>query len=255
MIDTHIHLYDERYNEMIEDVIHNSKLAGVKHIIVVACGLDEIDKAVSLKAKYDDFISLAFGFHPVDAAKVTEKDLVELNKLISLHHPVAVGEIGLDYHWYPEQKDVQIKILKSQLKIAEQHNLPIIIHNREATEDIYEVLTDYKGDGVIHSFSEGAYFAKKFVDLGFKLGISGPITFKNGHSQKEAVREISLENLMLETDGPYLTPEPYRGKLNMPYYIEYIATEIAFQKGVSVEEVKSVTTGVAVDLFGIDVNA
>ncbi len=255
MIDSHIHLYDERYELDLPQIIDNAKLNDVSSVIVVACGIKEIEKAIKLKHEYGSFINLAFGFHPVDVSSVSDGDLIILESLIKENEIVAIGEIGLDYHWYPEEKEQQIELLRKQLDLADRFNLPIIIHNRESTNDLYAILKEYPGIiGVIHSFSEDSTYAKKFIELGYKIGISGPVTFKNGLAQKDTVKNIGLEHILLETDGPYLTPEPFRGKLNMPHYIEYIAAEIAFQKKISIEEVKSQTKKNTIELFGINEN-
>ncbi len=253
MIDTHVHLYDKRYSVDIDEVIQEAINKGVKHCVVVACGLDEIKKTLTLVKQYPNFLSYSFGFHPVDIKNVSEKDMELLEDYVKEYSPVAIGEIGLDYHWHPEQKDIQKKFFKKQISLAKKYDLPIIIHNREATEDTYEILKETAPHkGVIHSFSSDAIDAQKFIDLGFVIGLSGPTTFKNGLTQKNCAQNIDLEYIVLETDGPYLTPEPFRGKRNMPHYIEYIASEIAFQKNISVSEVKKQTTINAIKLFGLE---
>lgn len=156
---------------------------------------------------------------------------------------MAIGEIGLDYYWYPDNKEEQEVLLRKQLDIAKALNLPIVIHAREALDDTYNVLNDYPGlTGTIHSFSGNGEEALKFIELGFVVGLTGPITFKNGDNQKDVAKKVPLDKLLIETDGPYLTPVPHRGKRNRPEYIYYVAQEIANQKGISVEEVLAATT-------------
>ncbi len=255
MIDTHVHLYDKRYEENIDEIIESSKNAGVTKCIVVACGLEEFKKTTNLCKRYPDFLCYTFGFHPVDASKITQDDFDYISNEIKSHSIVAIGEIGLDYHWYPEEKEIQIYWLRKQLELAKELDLPIILHNRDSTEDLYEILKEYSPiKGVVHSFSENAQWASKFIELGLKIGISGPVTFKNGLNQQDTVTNIGLEHLLLETDGPYLTPEPYRGKTNKPEYVSYIASEIAFRKDISVSDVYDATTENAVELFSLDLN-
>lgn len=157
----------------------------------------------------------------------------------NLKHPKvkAIGEIGLDYYWYKDNKDLQKKYFERQLKFATKHNIPVIIHNREATEDIYNILKKYSLSGVMHSFSSSKEMAKKFIQIGMLIGISGVVTFKNAKKIKEVVEEIDLSHILIETDSPYLTPEPYRGKRNEPKYVILVADEIAKIKNISKEEV------------------
>ncbi len=255
MIDTHVHLYDKRYDEDLGELITSAINKGIKHCVVVACGLKEIELTIELAKKYPDFISYSFGFHPVDVSNLKEEDLNTLENYIKEYNPVAVGEIGLDYHWHPEETELQKFYLLEQIKLAKKYDLPLIIHNRNSTEDIYEILKSTAPHrGVIHSFSEDSEYANKFIELGFYIGLSGPTTFKNGLQQKDCAANVDLNKLLLETDGPYLTPEPFRGKRNKPEYVEYIASEIAFQKSISVDEVKKATTKNAVELFNLELN-
>lgn len=253
MIDSHIHLNHEDYREDLEAVIKSAKESGVEQVIMIGCDESGIHRALEINEQFqDDFFKLAFGWHPVDVSDFTEEmyQLIK-DKTITTNNAVAIGEIGLDYHWYPEQKEAQKELFIRQIELAKELDLPIIVHAREAYEDCLEILSKYAPiTGVMHSFADTPVMAQKFVDLGMKIGISGPITFKNGQSQKDVAKAIDLQHLLIETDGPYLTPTPYRGKRNLPQYIEYVAEEIAFQKGISKDIVLAQTAINTKELFG-----
>ena len=236
MIDSHIHLTDKSYKEDIDIIMKEAFEEGVETMLVIGCDAKEIEKTIPFIKKYD--VYGAIGFHPVEFKNYEEKDLIELEEKLNEDRIVALGEIGLDYHWYPNDKKEQEKLLRLQMEIAKKKNIPVIIHSREALEDTYNILKDYKPlKGVIHSFSGTSEEAKKYIDLGLLIGLTGPITFKNGENQREVAKEVSLKNLLIETDGPFLTPVPFRGKRNKPQYIRYVAEEIAIQKKCDIEEV------------------
>lgn len=251
MIDTHIHLAHERYEQDVESVITTAKTKGVEAVVLIGCDGESIKAAVDLHKKHPEFTKLAIGWHPVDVSTWTQEALAEIKKIIKTEDVIAIGEMGLDYHWYPEQKEEQIALFKTQIELAQELDLPIIIHAREAYDDCYNILKQYAPvKGVMHSYADCGENAMRFVELGLAIGISGPITFKNGQNQKETAKIVPLENLLLETDGPYLTPVPYRGKRNLPEYIEYVAEEIALNKNISKQEVIKQTTINAKKLFG-----
>lgn len=250
MIDTHIHFTENKY-ENLNLIIENSKNKGVKKCMLIACEKSDFEKAIQIKSENFEFFWTSFGYHPIHAAEVSDDDFEELEKVLYDQKADAVGEIGLDYHWYPEQKEIQKKIFKKQMKIAEKLKLPVIIHAREALEDTLEIIKEFPNvNGVMHSFAGNSKEAMEFIDEGYIIGISGPITFKNGINQKDVAKNISLDNIVVETDGPYLTPVPFRGKTNLPEYVEYIISEIALQKKISYETVLKSTTENAYKLFG-----
>lgn len=228
IIETHIHLNHNQYNEDTEQVVERAAMAGVSHLIDIGCEPHSLDLTLALSEKYNN-IKSAIGLHPVDVMQCTDDLLAKIEKLASTSkNVIAIGEIGLDYHWYPEQKEQQQALFHKQMQIASKLNLPVIIHSRDAYQDCYEILKQYPTvTGVIHSFSDNYKMASKFIDLGYYIGIGGPVTFKNGHNQKDVVRNIDINRLLVETDGPYLTPTPHRGKRNEPAYLKYIIEEIA----------------------------
>ena len=248
-IDTHCHLSKNDY-ENLDAEIAKIKEENVKILIVSGCDKDSIEESISLSKKYEN-IYLSLGYHPSEANKITKEDLEDLKKKISKNRKiVALGEIGLDYYWEKENKELQKKLFRNQLQIAKELNLPVIIHSREAFQDTYDILKEYNIPGIIHCFSGNIENAKKYISLGYLLGIGGVVTFKNTHL-KDVVKEISLEKILLETDSPYLAPTPYRGKPNSPQYIPIIAEEIAKIKEINVNKVEKQTTNNALNIFRI----
>ncbi len=251
MIDTHIHLGHEQYDEDLEQVIANAKAKGVTGVILIGCDEPSIKKAITVHHQYPEFTKLAVGWHPTDVKTWDDNSLEYLKQVIKQEQVVAIGEMGLDYYWYPEEKELQKEIFRIQLSLAKELNLPIIIHARDAYEDCYEIIKEFAPiKGVMHSYADSGENAMRFVELGLSIGLSGPITFKNGTQQKETAKQVPIEHLLLETDGPYLTPVPYRGKRNLPEYIEYVAEEIALNKMMSKEDVIKQTTINAEKIFG-----
>ncbi len=226
IVETHIHLNHGQYDD-IEQVVMRAQEAGVTHMLDIGCEPHTLDLSIKISEQYDN-VKSSIGLHPVDVSMRTDELIEKIEKLATdSDQVIAIGEIGLDYHWYPEQKEEQKKLLHEQMKIAEKLQLPVVIHSRDAYEDCFEILSQYPTvTGVIHSFSDNYEMAQKFVDLGYYIGIGGPVTFKNGHNQKEVVSNIELNKLVIETDGPYLTPTPFRGKRNEPAYLTHILNEI-----------------------------
>lgn len=238
IVETHIHLNHEQYDD-IDEVVRRAKDAGVTHMIDIGCEPHSIKKSIEIANTYAN-IKSSIGLHPVDVSMRTDEIIADIEKLAATESEViAIGEIGLDYHWYPEQKEQQLELFHEQMKIAEKLKLPVVIHSRDAYEDCYDVLKEYPTvTGVIHSFSDNYAMAEKFIELGYMIGIGGPVTFKNGHNQKDVVINIDLSKLVIETDGPYLTPTPFRGKRNEPAYLTYIAEEIATLRNEKLENVE-----------------
>ncbi|WP_416829545.1 TatD family hydrolase [Ectobacillus polymachus] len=253
LFDTHAHLNDEQYAEDVEQVIKHAREAGVSNLVVV--GFDDVTilKAIELAQTYD-FIYAAVGWHPVDAIDMKEEHLQWIEQLAAHPKVVALGEMGLDYHWDKSPKEVQQEVFRKQIRLARKVKLPIIIHTRDAIEDTITILKEEHAEevgGIMHCFSGSVETAKICVEMNFLISLGGPVTFKNAKKPKEVAAEIPIEKLLIETDCPYLAPHPYRGKRNEPAYVKLVAEEIAMLKGVTYEEVASITTENAKNFFGI----
>ena len=248
-IDTHCHLSVEDYED-IDVVIKENLEAGVNKIIVSGCEEKTIYEAIELSKKYD-CVFITIGYHPDQVDNVTDEMLDKLKELLKLPKVVGVGEIGLDYYWVKDNKDKQIELFEKQLKIAEELGKSVVIHSRDATLDTINTLKKYKVVGDIHCFSGSVETAKIYISMGYKLGIGGVVTFKNSNLYK-VVEEIGIDNILLETDSPYLTPVPFRGKTNSSKYIPYIASKIGEILNISVEEVGKITSKNASQLFDLD---
>ena len=245
-IDTHCHLSREDYDD-IDKVIEENKEAGVDKIVVSGCSRESIEEVISLKDKYD-MVYVTIGYHPDNADIATKDDLDYLKSLLSEKKIIGIGEIGLDYYYTKENRDKQIWLFESQLKIAESFNLPVVIHSRDVTMDTINILKKYKVKGIIHCFSGSLETANIYIKMGFLLGIGGVVTFKNS-KLKDVVKEIPLSSIVLETDSPYLTPVPYRGKVNSSKYLEFTAKFITMIKNISVLELAEITSKNASSLF------
>lgn len=245
LIDTHCHLFNEYYSNL-DELIKEMEKENI-YAIVNGCNSKTSEEVILLSKKYKN-IYASIGYHPTEIEDISQFNINELKD--NINNVVAIGEIGLDYYWNKDNKDFQIELLKRQLAFAEEHKLPVIIHNREATMDIYNILKEYNVKGVIHAFSGSYEMAIKFIDLGFKLGIGGVITFKNS-KLKDVIEKIDIKNIVLETDSPYLTPEPNRGKINSPLNLKYIAQFISKLKDISYDEVVKITTNNACCLFDL----
>lgn len=247
-IDTHCHISKNYYDD-IKEVITDSKNNGLEKIIISCCEVDDIEESLNIINNYDN-VYATFGYHPDQIDKVCDEDLKKLETLIKTNQKiVGIGEIGLDYH-HGTDKEKQKKLFKEQLKIAQRLNLPVVIHSRDATKDTIDILKMYNVSGVIHCFSGSLETANIYISMGYKLGIGGVLTFKNSKLYK-VIENINLENIVLETDSPYLTPEPYRGKTNSSKYIPIIAKKLAEVKKVSIEEVAKITTNNAYLIFDL----
>ena len=236
--DTHCHIYKEYYND-IPETLNNAQKCGITRFINNGSDTKSNQEVLKLIDTYQNMYG-ALGIHPESADTYKESDLTFIKD--NLNHPkvIAIGEIGLDYHYTKENKEAQIDLFETQLKLAETYNLPVIIHSREATEDTINSLKKYKVTGVIHSFSGSFETAQIYLKMGFSLGINGVITFKSS-KLKEVIKNIPLENIILETDSPYLTPEPYRGTPNEPARILEIAKFIANLKNIDLETLSNIT--------------
>ena len=250
IIDTHTHIYDKQFEEDFDDVMKRieDELEG---IVSIGFDLESSLKSIELANRYS-FVNAVIGVHPVDIKKYNDKVEKELERLaLTEKKVVAIGEIGLDYHWMEDPKDVQIAGFRKQMELAERVKKPVVIHTREALQDTLDVLKDYKNvGGILHCYPGSLEAAKPFLDR-YYLGIGGTLTFKNNKKTKELVKELPLEKIVLETDCPYLTPVPFRGKRNEPIYTKYVAEEVARIKEISVEQVIKVTTENAKKIYGI----
>lgn len=242
LIDSHCHILSNEYED-VDKVIKNS-LKIVDKIIINSYDLESSKEAVKLAKKYDN-VYVAIGISPDNVDTVKENDINCIKLLSKEAKVVAIGEIGLDYYWTKENKNIQIEIFEEMIKIAKMSNLPVIVHNRSATDDVYRILKDSDVTGIIHCFSGSLEIAREFIKLGFLIGIGGVVTFKNSKNIKEVVKNIPLSSISLETDSPYLTPEPYRGTINDPTKIVFVAKKISELKGIDVDTVIN-QTGLAV---------
>lgn len=251
MIDTHCHLYldDKDYLDEVLDKMGNN-------IMIVSGANMKMNKdVIKLINSYDNIYGM-IGFHPADLGDYNEENIKWLEENLKNQKIVALGEIGLDYYYGSDNKEEQKRAFIEQINIAKKVNKPIVIHMREATKDTLEIMKEHIGNlkSVIHCYSGSLESAKEFVELGSYLGIGGVVTFKNADKLKRVVKEIPLENLLLETDSPYLSPEPFRGAKNRPDNVKIIGAEIAKLKEIEVEKVFEITTQNAVRIFDLKVS-
>ena len=238
LVDTHCHL---SLTDDIDSILMDAERNNVEKIIISGCDKRSIRDGLEIIYRYPN-VYMTIGFHPDEVDDLTDKDISDLETLIKTNKKiVGIGEIGLDYYHNDMNKERQIEFFEKQLELAEKHDLPVVIHSRDSIQDVYDILKKHKCRGVIHCFSGSLEMAKLFIDLGFYLGIGGVLTFKNS-KLKEVVMELSLDNIVLETDSPYLAPEPYRGHTNYPKNIKIVANELRKLKEVTLEEVIEKTT-------------
>ncbi|OES44051.1 TatD family hydrolase [Domibacillus iocasae] len=254
LFDTHVHLNADQFEEDVEVVIKRAQEAGVSRMVVVGFDRPTITRAMELIEKHKELYA-AVGWHPVDAIDMKDKDLEWIEELAAHPKVVALGEMGLDYHWDKSPKDVQKDVFRRQIRLAKKVKLPIVIHNREATQDIVDILKEESAGevgGIMHCFSGSAETALECVKMNFYISLGGPVTFKNAKKPKEVAEAVPLDKLLIETDCPYLAPHPYRGKRNEPAYVKLVAEEIAALKDLSYEEVADATMKNANTLFQLD---
>lgn len=242
MIDTHSHINFNEYKENFDFFINDLKQNEIEKVIIPGVDPSTFKEIIELCDKYD-MLFCALGVHPSEYHTYDNNTEDRILELISNKKIVAIGEIGLDYYYGADSKEEQKVVLRKQLELAQKINLPVIIHDRQAHEDCFAIISEYNlKDVIFHCFSGTAEFAKKCIDKGYYIAIGGVVTFKNAQDLKETAKIIPLERLLLETDAPYLTPVPFRGKINSPKYLKYIAQEIAQLKNIDIEEVKLQTT-------------
>lgn len=244
IIDTHAHYDDEAFERDRDAVLRSLSSKGVEKVINAAASMDGCRRTLKLIEKYD-FVYGMQGVHPDDVGDLTEADIDFMKENAGNPKIVAIGEIGLDYHWDVAPREVQKHWFLRQIELAKEVGLPICVHSRDAAADTLAVLKEGKAQeagGVIHCYSYSAELAKEYLSMGFYIGIGGVVTFKNGRKCKEVVEMLPMDKILLETDAPYLAPEPFRGKRNESSYLSYVAREIASIKNISEEEVISHTT-------------
>lgn len=249
MIDSHAHIISEFYNN-IDETVKTIKDKGIVDVINCGDGINTSKEVIEINKKYD-ILKPAVGMHPENISDSNKID--ELEELIKNNKIYAVGEIGLDYYWNKENKDDQKDLFIKQLDLAIKYDLPVIIHTRDSIQDCYDILKDRNNRGVIHCFTGSIEMAKLFIKKGYKLGIGGVLTFKNSNLYK-VIESIDLDDILLETDSPFLSPAPFRGQTNIPSNVYYVASRIAEIKNISVEEVINITRKNASKLFDINLN-
>jgi TatD DNase family protein len=244
LIDTHAHLDDERFAEDFEQVCERIREANVNKVINVGYDILSSERSLKLAEKYN-WIQCAVGYHPHNAKDADEDGLRKLRQWASRPEVVAIGEIGLDYYYDNSPRDLQREVFRKQIRLAKEVELPIIIHCRDAVQELYDILVEEGAEqvgGIMHCYSGSYEMAKRFIDLKFFISLAGPVTFKNSKSVKDVARNIPLKYLLLETDSPYLTPEPYRGKRNEPAYVRYVAQTIAQLREIDISDLVKATS-------------
>lgn len=252
LIDTHCHLYLEDYKNDVEAMIARAEAIGVQQFYLPSIDSRTAQSMLALEAQYPGKCFAMMGIHPCSVSENVEEELQQVQNWLSQRSFVAIGEIGLDFYHDITFKEQQYQAFHQQIEWALEYNTPIVIHSRNAMQETIDVIRSYhdKGlKGIFHCFSGNGIDAKKIIETGFYLGIGGVVTYKNS-GLAEAIKDISLEHIVLETDAPYLTPVPHRGKRNEPAYLEHIVNKLAEIKNVSPKEVVAITTANAQKIFG-----
>lgn len=253
LFDSHAHLDDRRFDKDRDEIIKRAKENGVKYILNPGADFSTSIRAVRLSEEYD-MVYAAVGVHPHDVKDMDEDTITSLKALCNKEKVVAIGEIGLDFYYNHSPREEQIKWFERQIQLAREVKLPIIIHDRDAHGEVFDILKKHNvGDlgCVLHCYSGSVELAREYIKMGIYISLAGPVTFKNARKAYEVAKEIPLEWLLVETDSPYLTPVPHRGKRNESSYVRYVAETIAEAKGIFYEEVAEKTTANAKNLFAI----
>lgn len=253
MIDTHCHLYADQFDDDIVQVLDRAEEAGITHIFIPAINFDSLPKMDQLEHEKIQFHKMA-GIHPTDINKGTTTTEEKLHDLCSREDIVAIGETGLDYYWSEDYKSAQKKSLRAHCKVAKAVDKPVILHNRDSTEDLLPIIEDEQDGtltGIWHCFNGSVDEGKRALDLGLHLGIGGVLTFKNA-GVDETVADLPVDKMVLETDAPYLAPEPKRGKRNEPAFTKYTAQKLAEVQNLSLDKIEEITDQNALHLFGIN---
>lgn len=249
LIDSHCHILKSEYDD-VKKIKQDTFSSDIKYIINNAYSIVSIRELVNSELHPNEFIAIGIG--PDDVNNYDESYKKEIETYLKNKKVVAIGEIGLDYYWTKENKEKQIKVFRDMLALAESYNLPVIVHSRESIQDTFNIIKEYKVKGIMHCFSGSIEMAQEFIKLGFLIGIGGVITFKNASKLIDVVKRIDINSISLETDSPYLSPEPYRGKKNHPKNIIEIAKKISMIKNINLQEVMDKTTSNVIRLFDLD---
>ncbi len=247
---THTHLNSEELYYQRDVFIRHALENNVEYIVVAGYDIPSSQRALEIAKEYPNIYAIV-GISPNDCLNTTDDDLKLIETLIQNPCVVALGEIGLDYYWDDVPRDKQKEIFIKQVEIAKKYDKPIVIHARDAYEDTYNILKQASHRGIMHCYSGSVQMAERFIKIGFEISLAGPVTFKNAKVPKDVASSIGIDHLMIETDCPYLAPHPFRGKLNEPANVVYIAQEIAKLKNMEIEDVARITTFNAKIMFGI----
>ena len=257
LIDSHAHVDFPHFDDDRPEVIDRAREMGLVALVNIGTNLRSSRASVDLAETYGrtspDFVYATVGIHPHDAQKATPQAIGELRRLTQHENVVAIGEIGLDYYRDYSPRQVQRAAFREQLALASERKLPVVIHSRDAHDDTFSILGDWDGTGVLHTYAAGMEYLDRVVGMGFYIGISGPVTYRTAEELRRVVRAAPLDRLLIETDCPYLTPEPHRGKRNEPAYVRFVAQAIAEARGDSLEHIGEQTTRNACHLFGLPV--
>ena len=254
IIDTHAHYDDEAFGKDRDALLSQLPSGGIGLVVNIGASIQTTQNTLELMERYS-FVYGAVGVHPSETGELTESLMDWLGEAVRQPKVVAVGEIGLDYYWDEPERDIQKHWFVRQLDLAREVGLPVVIHSRDAAKDTLDIMKEQKaGDmgGVIHCFSYGVELAREYLNMGFYLGIGGVVTFKNAKKLKEVVEYMPMERMVLETDCPYLAPEPFRGKRNSSLYLPYVVKAVSEIKGISQEEVMAKTCDNARKMYRID---
>lgn len=239
--DTHTHLDDEKFDTDRDEIIESLKDEGLSLAVNIGANIETSRNSIALAEKYD-FIYASVGVHPNDTGDMTESDLAQIEEWAKHPRVVAIGEIGLDYHYDEPEPEIQKKWFKKQLELAKKLNMPYVVHDRDAHADVLDIIKKVGYfNGVMHCFSGSSEMARQVTDLGMYVSIAGQVTFKNAPKVQAVAQSVPLDKLLIETDSPYLTPEPFRGKRNNSAYVKYTAQKIAELRGMTIDEIAKVT--------------
>lgn len=247
LIDTHCHLSYEDY-ENLDEIIKS--MNGI--MIASGCNDKTNKEVLELVKKYANVYG-TLGIHPEEIDSITSDSYKFIEDNIDNPKIVGIGEVGLDYYWVSDNKEKQKEVFEYQLKLAEKYNKPIVVHSRDSIQDTYDILKKHNLKGTIHCFNSSLEMAREFIKLGYRIGVGGVITFKNSKKLQEIVKELNIKDILLETDSPYLTPEPYRGKRNNPGNVYYVAQKISELKNMDINEVIVITGENAKSQFDLKV--
>ena len=255
LIDSHAHLDDKRFNKDRDRLIKSLEENDISLVINIGADISTSIKSVKLAEEYEN-IYAAVGVHPHSAKEMDDSTIEVLRAFANRDKVVAIGEIGLDFHYDNSPRDIQRKRFIEQIKLAKELDMPIVVHSRDADQETFDIIKEEAADGklrgVLHCYSGSAEMAKDYVDLGFYISLAGPVTFKNARKPREVAKTVPIDRLLVETDSPYLTPEPHRGKRNEPLYLRHVASMIAEIRGMSFEDVGRITSENTKKLFNID---